>query len=70
MSKELKLSPWHSGDLEPMHVGVYQKGINRYSYWNGNHWKCSGFNVEDAYQYKDNKYQSAYQNDPWRGILK
>ena len=77
MSK-LKLSHWHDGKVNPVHVGVYQVNIQYYnnqifhSFWNGNSFGRVTINgVEVAFKLRDENtllIKSSYTK--WRGILK
>jgi len=68
---EHKLSPWHSSDTKPVHVGVYQvRDLNSYSYWDGKFFHIARRDVKDADMHKSILLISVYQNKQWRGILK
>ncbi len=71
----MKLTPWFSGDQKPVRVGVYQrdifgKGIEVYSYWNGNYWCFYSSSVSGAVMKDGLHLESAEQNLPWRGVMK
>ena len=69
---EHKLSPWHSSDTKPVHIGIYEVKCTElgqeYSWWGGKYWspqRALRDNSEYLYMYK-----AQYQNKQWRGILK
>lgn len=69
-----KLSPWHSADTKPVHVGIYQVkqeefnwGVE-YSFWNGGRWSPQRLSIKSAMV--ETTYPAQYQNKQWRGIVK
>ncbi|HET8688003.1 MAG TPA: hypothetical protein VFM18_15315 [Methanosarcina sp.] len=70
--KKLKLSPWHSGDVKPIHVGLYQvfyKDKIMWCYWNP-FWGWAYENKKWALSKKWRGPEGASQEKQWRGILK
>ena len=70
-----KLSPWHSGDTKPVHVGIYQiKGFNdeltEYSVWENGKWYLANTKQEMAEIFHKHNHVSWIQNKKWRGIVK
>lgn len=67
-----KLSQWHSGDVKPVHVGVYQRkifGAIVYGKWTGKIWNCSASTAKEADKHK----KASYYLNPryeWRGLTK
>ena len=68
----MKLSQWHSGDVKPVRVGVYERLYDGYNelfcYWDGYEWGVYGFTKEQAFDAR-NLY-SCVQDIPWRDIVK
>lgn len=73
MSKQAKkLTPWFSGDVKPVHVGVYEReafkgSCGKYSYWNGRR-----FFIGDTSPLHAVKWRSASFNQSarWRGLAR
>lgn len=73
MMTEQKLTPWFARGVKPRRTGVYEtrsypgdKGL--YQFWNGRYFSYSSVTVNGAYAIRD--FESAYQNEEWRGIAK
>lgn len=76
MSKKLKLSQWHDGSVNPVHVGVYNVddaiGKQWFSFWDGKKWN-GHWDIEKVLL---NKYFGSIHPDgcsittKWRGIVK
>jgi len=70
-----KLSPWHSADTKPVHVGVYHVRCKSYgcttqesAWWGGKHWSPQRPDRKTA-EYLHH-YMAQDQNKQWRGIVK
>lgn len=62
-----KKTGWFSGDVKPVHVGVYERDSRlRWSYWNGREF-CSGATTRAA-AYANRRLRSLFQRRPWRGL--
>ncbi len=76
----MKLTPWFSGDQKPVRVGVYERKYGEadddeaglYCYWDGLHWHAWEATAYGAYIHVNlrNPHYSAFQYEPWRGVLK
>ena len=70
----MKLTSWFPGDVKPVHVGVYERrpsfntDIRQYSYWDGSAWHWLGWTAPSAVLLTG--IHSAFQDLPWRGVLK
>jgi hypothetical protein len=69
----MKLTQWFSGDVKPVHIGVYERRLKfttdvYYSLWDGENWQWLYWTVKDAAASAG--APSAFQNLPWRGVLK
>lgn len=64
---------WFPPEIDPLHVGVYQK-LNTstdgtfFAHWNGNFWGGAGPTPDVAHMYRWQPTVRA--NWPWRGIAK
>lgn len=81
MTKKLKLSPWHDGNVKPVHIGVYERNwykLDRfynsgpyYAFWDGGKWMESRISISDALSLESIGHPSHNQEKlKWRGILK
>jgi hypothetical protein len=65
----MKKTDWFAGDVEPVHVGVYQRqyddGHEMFSKWDGVEFKRAGFSVDGA---NIARMASPRQGLPWRGL--
>lgn len=72
----MKLTPWFSGTVKPVRVGVYERLYTTrvtarkvfYCYWNGIRWSHAANSIETAEEFKH--IASADQDLSWRGVLK
>ena len=63
----MKVTPWFSGDVEPVHVGVYERKYGYgYSYWTGRVWCAGSGSARSAAA--DPLFESLHQNIAWRGL--
>jgi len=64
-----KLTQWHSGDVKPVHEGVYEIGdkIPTFQYWNGEFWCVRGDDIKGAIN-GVMFGKSYFQNYKWRGL--
>lgn len=68
-----KLTDWFPADVEPVHVGVYQrsepgqKSGFRYWYWNGAYWEVGGW-LEAEFAVLNHRSQSICTDHLWRGL--
>ena len=66
----MKLTPWFPGTVKPVRVGVYERLYNTqtfYCLWDGEYWHVwatTQVAAEKVFGF------SAYQNFPWRGVMK
>lgn len=68
-----KFTPWFSGRVKPVRIGVYQRlayGVKDYSFWNGEFW-CFGCNeLQLAGCPSARRLRSGIQEDHnWRGLV-
>jgi hypothetical protein len=64
-----KLTDWISGDVKPVHVGVYKKRTNRfgiYQFWTGIFW--GGWSISICGATSNKNMISEDQNSPWCGL--
>lgn len=62
-----KVTPWFRGtETVPGQVGVYERHLAQYSFWDGKVWR--GFCPTPAQAAKE-KMVSAYQHLDWRGLV-
>jgi hypothetical protein len=76
---ELVKSPWFPADVNPVHVGVYERDygallsplVNKpeYQYWDGTKWYYGSRDVDEAYQLSAQKHVVHIPRS-WRGIEK
>jgi hypothetical protein len=67
------VTQWFGGDVEPEHIGVYQRDYSGeedetvffYSMWDGTVWLCGFESLEQATLAR---IPSAFQWEPWRGL--
>lgn len=66
----MKRTKWIDGDVNPAHVGVYERRFMRprYSYWDGKMWHYSALNPVRAMHLTG--IVAPLQNLPWRGLAK
>lgn len=74
ITEAYELSPWHDGDVKPVHVGVYERysfGNCYYNFFDGKVWYWGSMIKENALLNYTNSHDAHYyQNLPWRGVLK
>jgi len=71
MTKKLKLSQWHDGNVKPVHVGIYERQYHyntMLNYWNGESWRWPADGYLMAWTLRHEL--SSSQTLPWRGIVK
>lgn len=64
-----KHTPWFSGDIKPVHEGVYEKDVSyqgRFQYWCGDYW-CGWHETPDG-AVRNISFKSQDQDSPWRGL--
>jgi len=68
----MKLSPWHDGNVKPVHIGVYQVESSAngdyYSMWDGSNFLGAWCSVERAITKGTISHADKYKQ--WRGVLK
>lgn len=66
----MKKTPYFSGNVDPFHVGPYERDMGRcstgFSLWNGQQWCHIARTPESAVDHRN--YLSMFQNLPWRGL--
>lgn len=70
----MKTTPWFSGAVAPVHVGVYERKLHAnilvlYALWDGSRWLANGPTVKGALR-KDalSNYQVGDKRAQWRGL--
>jgi hypothetical protein len=70
----LPVTPWFSGDVKPLRVGVYERddtgtcmenGKPNFSMWDGLKWRSSRWEIAGADEERTPSYE---QELPWRGL--
>jgi hypothetical protein len=72
-----ELTPWFNGKIKPVHIGVYESGLEvngefiadhkpLYWYWNGSYFSCCEESVDSAM--RERFGHSMFNGDPWRGL--
>ena len=69
----MKTTPWFTGDVKPVRVGLYQRqgtsrGCYLYSYWNGAYWCCMATDLSHAQELGRMNVQSMFKSLKWRGL--
>lgn len=68
----MKLSQWHTKNVKPVHIGLYQTKVicGKYiywSWWNGEHWATGSLSDHSAIALRDS---TGAQEKQWRGVVK
>ena len=66
-----KLTDWHSGDVKPVHEGVYKRQMTwceNFSYYCNGLWYGYAQNEQAALSNFRDGFMSEYQNSPWCGL--
>lgn len=69
----MKLTRWFPAEVNPVHVGVYQRAFKgqkypvRYWYWNGDFWEVGGWDFADEAA-KNPRGKTSQNYLYWRGL--